>query len=387
MNLGARGGSRFIAVAISFAVAVLSGCGGGGGGGGGSTPPTQVSQTVTCPNGTSTTGIGTTASAAIDAATAQCPAPVLVSVTPSNNATGIAPDTFASLVVTTDSALDPASLTTATVTLKAGQTAVTGTVTADGTKGFKFTPSAKLVYAQAYSFIATVKDTLGKPLAVNNTFTTASVSCVSPLVPDSAGTSCVPPTCTAPAVWDGSACTTPVLRYSEKVYATWYGAQIYAVTKTSVTLVANKTSFQYGIWPINDCMFPRANGIMADGKILVSCVAAGGTLTRHYFALNPVANEITEYAGQVPTKLQCTTVETWKCPADTDWVPTQHFFPQIGAPSGAWAATHVSDGWFFSKDTDTESLYFATNDNNVVLLQKTPFGKGADLRLLMKFSN
>jgi len=202
------GGKIWTVFAVLLMDFFITACGGGGGGT--TTPPTTYTSNITCPNGSAKTGTSTVSqSAALDVATAQCAAPVLVSVTPSNSATGVAPDTFASLVVATDSILDPSSLTATNVTLKAGQTAVAGTVSADGTKGFKFTPSAKLMYAQVYNFVASVKDTLGKSLSVGSTFTMASVSCVSPLVPDSAGTSCVPPVCTLPAVWSGTACAVP----------------------------------------------------------------------------------------------------------------------------------------------------------------------------------
>ena len=205
--LASFGGKVVIGLAL---VLGLVACGGGGGGGGGTTPPTTYTSNITCPNGTAKTGTSTVSqSAALDSATAQCASPTLVSVTPSNNATGVAPDSFATLAVATDSTLDPSSLTATNVTLKAGTTSVAGTLSADGTKGFKFTPSAKLLYSQVYNFVASVKDTLGKSLAVSSSFTTASVSCTAPLVPDSAGTSCVPPICTAPAVWNGTACAVP----------------------------------------------------------------------------------------------------------------------------------------------------------------------------------
>lgn len=387
MNLGTRGSSRFVTAAIGFSMAVmLNACGGGGGG---STSPTPVSQTVTCPNGTSKTGTGTTASVALDAATAQCAAPVLTTVTPSNGATGIAPDTFASLVVATDSTLDPASLTTATVTLKAGQTAVTGAVTADGTKGFKFTPSAKLMHAQVYSFVATVKDTLGKSLAVNSTFTTASVSCAAPLVPNAAGTTCVPPTCALPAVWDGSACTVPVLHYTDKVFAIWTGGQIYAVTKTSVTLVTNKTQYTTGSYPLWGCwMAPPSVSILADGEILHACQDAV-TLRRHYLALNPITGEQNEYAGPVTATLQCTenADKTWSCPVNTDWVAVQGSAP-AGAPANDGTATQVSDGWYFTTGGTRSTLKFKTTATGMESVVKAgdAFVDG-NIRVLLTFGN
>lgn len=178
--------SRFIAAVSIFPLAVmLVACGGGGGG---STPtPPPATQTVTCPNGTSKTA------ATLDLATALCAAPALVSVSPANANTAVSVDAFVSVDVVTDSTLDATSITATNVTLKAGTTAVAGAASAVSTKSFKFVPTAKLNYAQAYAFSATVKDTLGKVLTLSSTFTTAAVSCTSPQVPATDGQSCVTP--------------------------------------------------------------------------------------------------------------------------------------------------------------------------------------------------
>ena len=168
-------------VAASLLTSVLVACGGGGGGG---TPaPTNV--TVTCPNGTSKTA------ATLDAANALCPAPTTQSISPSTAATGVSVDTFASVDVTTDSTVDATSITATNITLKAGLTAVPGTVSAVGTKGFKFTPTGKLNFGQQYKFSASVKDALGRTLTVNSTFTTALISCVAPQIPNSTGDACL----------------------------------------------------------------------------------------------------------------------------------------------------------------------------------------------------
>ena len=139
----------------------LAACSGGGGNSGGTPPPTGP-VTVTCPNGTQQTAATT------DAASAACPAPKLVSVTPADGASTVSPDSFAGVTVVTDSTLNAASLTTTNVTLKIGSTTnIAGTVAATNGKGFKWTPTAKLSYAQKYDFSATVKDALGKTLTVS----------------------------------------------------------------------------------------------------------------------------------------------------------------------------------------------------------------------------
>lgn len=173
-------------------IVLLASCGGGGGT---STPtPTPVTQTVTCPNGTSKSGTGATSSDAITTATAQCAGPQLVSVSPANASATVSVDTFTSVDVTTDSTLDASSITSANITLKGGTTTVAGTASAVGTKGFKFVPAAKLGYGQAYSFTASVKDTLGKTLAVSSTFITSLISCAVPKVSNAAGDPCIDPT-------------------------------------------------------------------------------------------------------------------------------------------------------------------------------------------------
>ena len=163
---------------------VLVGCGGGGGG---SSPAAPTTVTVTCPNGSSQTA------ATADLANAQCAAAVMLSILPLNGTTAVHVDTFVSVDVTTDSTLDASSITTANVTLKAGLNAIAGTASAVGTKAFKFTPSGKLNYGQVYTFSASVKDSLGRILLVNSTFTTASISCVPPQIPNNAGDACIAP--------------------------------------------------------------------------------------------------------------------------------------------------------------------------------------------------
>ncbi len=172
---------RLIFAASSVALTVA--CGGGGS----SQTPAPVQVSVTCPNGT------TQVAATLDLANFACPLPLLVSLSPTNANTSVSADAFLSVDVVTDSTLEAASITTTSVTLRAGSIAVAGSATAVGTKGFKFAPAAKLSYGQPYTFSATIKDTLGRLLTVSSTFTTALISCVSPQISNSAGTGCDTP--------------------------------------------------------------------------------------------------------------------------------------------------------------------------------------------------
>ena len=175
---------RIISNAFSIILTslILSACGGGGGA---TNQPTTV--TITCPNGASKTA------ATLDLANTQCASPTMLLISPVNNTASVSVDVFTSIDVTTDSTLDISSLTSPNVALNAGLNSISGTVSAVGSKAFKFTPSSKLNYGQSYAFSASVKDTLGKTLVINIAFTTASVSCVAPQVPNSTGDGCVTP--------------------------------------------------------------------------------------------------------------------------------------------------------------------------------------------------
>jgi len=153
--------------------------------------------TITCPNGTSQTA----ATQAL--AEAACPAPTLVSIAPANASTTASPDTLTAILATTDSLLDATTLTTVNVTLKAGGTVnVAGTVAISGTKAFTFTPTAKLLYSQAYNFAASVKDTLGKTLTIATTFTTSAVVCADPLARINSQGTCVSPPAATGYTWN-----------------------------------------------------------------------------------------------------------------------------------------------------------------------------------------
>ena len=200
-------GNRIISIFSVALVTLLGACGGGGG----STPtPIPTSVTVTCPNSTSKTATTTSE------ANALCAAPLLLTISPTDKASSVSVDTT-SIDVTTDSTLDLSSLTTTNITLKAGTIDVVGTVAAVGTKAFKFSITGKLNYAQPYNFSASVKDTLGRALAVNGIFTTASISCVSPQVPNSTGTSCE-----TPVVSQAVACSVAKHAYGDVTYPDSY---------------------------------------------------------------------------------------------------------------------------------------------------------------------
>ena len=182
-------------LAMYGATVMLVACGGGTGDRP-ATLPTFVSVTVTCPNGTSSTGTDVNTTAATTAANAACPPGKMTSITPADASLSVSPDTFGGISVMTDSTLDQSSLTTSNMTLKAGSastgTTVQGTtVTAIGTTGWKLLLPSKLRYGQLYSFAGSVKNTLGRVMQVASTFTTAGVQCTAPQMPTADGQSCV----------------------------------------------------------------------------------------------------------------------------------------------------------------------------------------------------
>ena len=104
-------------------------------------------------------------------------APSVSSVVPANNATSVV--TGSTYTVTFSEPMDPASITSTTVSLKQGTVAVAGAVTYSGTTA-TFTPSAALAANTVYTGTVTtrVKDVAGNALAgsYSSNFTTAAGS-------------------------------------------------------------------------------------------------------------------------------------------------------------------------------------------------------------------
>ena len=152
---------------IVFLLSLLAACGGGGSSP--VTPPTPVS--VTCPDGTAQTA------ATLDEATAQCPAPQMVTTPFATQKDNVPISQFKELIWETSSVLDQSTLTTATVKLFAGTaTPVAGTVAPVGDKGFKFVIASDVYinYWKPYTYtVDGVKDKLGKLLpTISSTLTT-----------------------------------------------------------------------------------------------------------------------------------------------------------------------------------------------------------------------
>jgi len=230
--------------------------------------PVPVTFTVTCPNGASQM-------AATQAqAEAACPLPTMLSIAPTNLSITTSPIGFPGIIVATDSVLDPASLVTGNVTLKVGSlTNITGTVSATDTKGFKFTPTGTLNYGQVYDFVANVKDTLGRILAVRSSFSTALISCTAPQVANSAGNACVNPTCTLPQVWNGTACAVPVTPTCTAP-ALWNASVNACIYPVGVQKVGPATELPASITKVTDAAFLAAT---ITGEVLLIDIGAKAT--------------------------------------------------------------------------------------------------------------
>jgi hypothetical protein len=124
-----------------LSVFLITGCGGGGGGGGGNWDGNPDST-----------------------------APTVTSTVPLNNATGVAINRKA--YATFSEAMDPATITTTTFTLKQGATAIAGTVTHSGLIAV-FKPASNLAVSTTYTATITTgaKDLAGNALAADYTWT------------------------------------------------------------------------------------------------------------------------------------------------------------------------------------------------------------------------
>lgn len=171
---------KMILIAITLAL-TLSACGGGSSTNTVTIPVTVItySKDVVCPNGKSSTGTSTIDQAsATTAANNACPVAdtAKIVVTPTNGNLSISPDTLTVVSVDTDSDLGPVTATS--LVIKAGQTAVIGTVSLLGKKGVTFTFASKAMYSQKYDGTVDVVDTLGRHITLVFSFTTSDIPLV-----------------------------------------------------------------------------------------------------------------------------------------------------------------------------------------------------------------
>ena len=140
--------------------------------------------------------------------------------------------------------------------------------------------------------------------------------------------------CIAPTVWDGNACTRPVLHYAETVYAVWTLGRVYKVAVGGVKVeVTNKTSHPFAF----NCELGK---VLDDGRKLARCVdPADGK--RYPLAINPVDNTMSDFKEAVPS--------------DVNWVNVQ----TDGVHYPFWAREALTTaGAYYVDNLDTSTIHF-----------------------------
>ena len=163
---------------------------------------------------------------------------------------------------------------------------------------------------------------------------------------------------------------TPIntLRYEEKVYALWTANWPFAVTKTGVTRVTNKTSSP-GLLPYINCWL--ASKPLADGKILANCLDNSGLNTgRHVLYINPIENALYDYSGNVPS--------------DINWLSVSQFDPT----KPLWSmSVKVSNGWFFVPASTWIIKYQEEKTGEVLTVKEGTFIDDGTVKLLVSYRN
>ena len=180
-----------------------------------------------------------------------------------------------------------------------------------------------------------------------------------------------------------------VLHYTDKVYALWTGAYPYAVTRTGVMKLANKTQYTAGFYPLANCWI--AERPLVDGRILVNCQDAM-SLMRHLLYIDPTRDELYEYDDIILT-WDTTPLGAGVCgwcrfadqPTGTVWHDVQRY----DASFPTWSAkARVADGWHFTTNTVTWVLNFQDNTGAVtVVTPGTTFEVNETIRWLGSYTN
>lgn len=164
-----------------------------------------------------------------------------------------------------------------------------------------------------------------------------------------------------------------VLSYSEKTYALWTGAYPYAVTKTGVTPVVNKTKYTFGVRPLTRCIIMDPSFLSkTKGKILTECQASDGS-GRHVLYIDPTKNELHEYTGTIPSGI------IW-----LDVTPFNLVRNKIGWDS----QTKVVDGWYYTLLTGDWELWFLSDSTGLSTVVKAgTFIVDGNIKYLATYSN
>lgn len=163
------------------------------------------------------------------------------------------------------------------------------------------------------------------------------------------------------------------LSYNEKTYTLWTAAYPYAVTKTGVTAVVNKTKYTFGVYPLGKCviMDPSFTAKMK-GKVLTECQASDGT-GRHMFYIDPTKNELYEYTNAVPSEITF-----------HDVTPFNLVRNKVNWDS----QTKISDGWYYTLLTGNWVLWFQSDSTGVsTIVKEGAFVGDGNIDYLATYSN
>lgn len=161
-----------------------------------------------------------------------------------------------------------------------------------------------------------------------------------------------------------------ILRYGEKAYSLWTANWPFAVTKTGVIRVINKTSSP-GLLPYINCWL--ASKPLTDGKILANCLDNSGLNTgRHVLYINPIENALYDYTGNVPSDIVWLNLSSYDTKNPTEWLYSLKAF----------------DGWIFVPQGAPWVLKFKDeNTGNVSTIKEGTFTDDGSIKLLNRYSN
>ena len=166
------------------------------------------------------------------------------------------------------------------------------------------------------------------------------------------------------------------MSYTDKVYTLYVGGYPYAVTKTGVTKVVNKTSFTTGFFPLFNCALYEVP--IETGIIPLQCTVASDNIRRMFY-INPLTEELFQYTGSFAfdsTKLH-----------DVGFGTATPYGINVGH-SGEYA--EVADGIYWGPVRSDQKLRFSPKvangyDFNTVTIIAT--GTGPDFfKFLFKYS-
>ena len=162
-----------------------------------------------------------------------------------------------------------------------------------------------------------------------------------------------------------------LLSYTDKVYAIWSNLSYpFSVTKTGVTKVVNKTSFISTTLEYSYINCWLASKPLGDGKVLASCQEDRAGNMRKTLYIDPVKNEMYDYAGVAPT--------------DIVWLVSTSFDPA----KPEWSAkTRVSDGWYFTTANITWVLNFQPDTGATITVKAGTFSADGNVKVLVTYTN